>query len=294
MGEGIELIVLVLALSCAAYLGLGLGTDGLVIVEVKIAKRHHRQYSTRVNLHTDCRRAVLDVVVLHGLGEVLFNVILDDGVNGEAYAVAVAGVYIVLVARVEHIRARRGGRAHDIAALAREHAVIAGFYTAETGVVQSHEADDVRGHAAVGVIALCVGLDLDAYVAAVGFELPYLLGHVLLHLAGHDLVPGVRVPRLFEDGLVVHAEDLGETARDGLLVLVVALYLGGAYVHGIHARAHGEHYAVAVIYRASRGAYRGLAHLLGDRRSLVLVVLHYLDLVQPRAEHQKSSYAAHR
>ena len=26
----------------------------------------------------------------------------------------------------------------------------------------------------------------------------------------------------------------------------------------------------------------------------VLTLLHYLDLVQPRAEHQKSSYAAHR
>ena len=224
----------------------------------------------------------------------LFNVILDDGVNGEAYAVAVAGVYIVLIARVEHIRARSGGRAHDIAALAREHAVIAGFYTAETGVVQSHEADNVRGHAAVGVIALCVGLDLDADISAVGFELPHLLGHVLLHLAGHDLVPGVRVPRLFEDGLVVHAEYLGEAARDGLLVLIVALYLGGAYVHGVHPRAHGEDHAVAVIDGAARGADRGLAHLLGDSRRLVLVVLHYLDLVQPRSQHQKSSYAAHR
>ena len=152
----------------------------------------------------------------------------------------------------------------------------------------------MRGEAAVGVIALGVGLYLDADVAAVGLELPHLLGHVLLHLAGHDLVPGVRVPRLFEDGLVVHAEYLGEAARDGLLVLIVALYLGGAYVHGVHPRAHGEDHAVAVIDGAARGADRGLAHLLGDSRRLVLVVLHYLDLVQPRSQHQKSSYAAHR
>ena len=125
LGEGIELIVLVLALSYAAYLGLGLGTDGLVVVEVKIAKRHHRQYSTRVNLHTDSRRAVLDVVVLHGLGEVLFDVALDDSVYRQGQAVAVVGVHVVLVALVEHIRPRRGGGAHDVAVLAREQAVIA-------------------------------------------------------------------------------------------------------------------------------------------------------------------------
>ena len=125
MGKGVELVILLLALSGGAYLGLGLGADGLVIVQVEIAKGHHRQYSTRVNLHTDSRRAVLDVVVLHGLGEVLFDVALDDSVYRQGQAVAVVGVHVVLVALVEHIRPRRGGGAHDVAVFAREQAVIA-------------------------------------------------------------------------------------------------------------------------------------------------------------------------
>ena len=125
LGKGVELVILLLALCGGAYLGLGLGADGLVIVQVEIAKGHHRQYSTRVNLHTDSRRAVLDVVVLHGLGEVLFDVALDDSVYRQGQAVAVVGVHVVLVALVEHIRPRRGGGAHDVAVFAREQAVIA-------------------------------------------------------------------------------------------------------------------------------------------------------------------------
>ena len=150
------------------------------------------------------------------------------------------------------------------------------------------------GEASVGIIALGVRLYLDTDVAALGLKLPHKLRRFSLHLAGHDLVPGLCVARLFEYGLVVCVQDLRQAAGDGLLVLVISLYLGRTYVHGIHPGADGKDRAVAVINGAACGAHRRLAHLLGYGGGLVLIVLEDLYLAQARAQGQKRSYAAHR
>ena len=152
----------------------------------------------------------------------------------------------------------------------------------------------MRGKAAVGVVALGVGLYLDAVVAAVLLEFTHLRGHVLFHLAGHDLVPGTGVLRLGIDRLVVEAEYLRESGGYSLRVLPVLLNLGGAEVNSVHPRTHGEHLALPVVNSAPRRADRGLAHLLGDSPGLQLVVLHNLQLIKPGRKHNKGGDAAHR
>ena len=170
-------------------LRLCLLADSLIVVQVKVAERGHAQNCAGVGVHGDRRRAVLHVVVLHGLLQVLFHVILDRRVERERHVLAVGGVVIILVIDEEHIRAVAVRGAHHASLAAGQRVVIAVFNAGQAAVVRSDKADDVRGQTAVRIIALGVRLDLDADDVVLFLERAHLIRDVALHLARDDLIP---------------------------------------------------------------------------------------------------------
>ena len=281
--------------------GVGLGVDGLlilvadllIIVEVKVAERDHAEDGAAVGVHGDGRRAVLHVVVLDRLLQVLFEVILDGGVDGQVHVVALRLVVVILVVDKEHIRAAVIRRADDAAGAAGQVAVIALLETVESLIVLPDEADDVRGQIAVRIVALRVRLDLHAGEIVVLLERPHLFRHVRLDLALDDLIPTVGILRHGQDLVIIDVENLGKFARDQLRVLLVIGDLGRADEDRIDRSVHGQDLAVRVIDRAARGRDLRLAYLLVDRHFFVLLMVYDHDIEQLDAKDSKCKDAAH-
>ena len=281
--------------------GVGLGVDGLlilvadllIIVEVKVAERDHAEDSTAVGVHGDGRRTILHVVILDRLLQVLFEVILDGGVDGQVHVVALRLVVVILVVDKEHIRAAVVRRADDAAGAAGQIAVIALLEAVAALVVLPDEADDVRGETAVGIIALRIRLDLDADELILFFERAHLFRHVRLDLALDDLIPAVGVFRHGQDLIIIDVEDLGKFACDQLRVLFVLGNLGWADEDRVDRGIHGQDLAVRVIDRTARGRDLRLAHLLVDRHFFVLVMVYNHDIEQLDAKDSKCKDAAH-
>ena len=276
------------------HLLLHLLADGLKVVQVEIVQRGEGKDLPRVHVHGDGRRAPPHAVILHGLLQMLLHDVLDRGVDGQRHVIAVFGVVVILIFRVEHVGAEGVLCPDHASGSAGQHAVHAQLDAAQSRVLIAHEAHDVAGQAAVGIIALGVGLELDPLEVVLVFELPYPGTEILLYLAGHGLVPALRVRGHVQNLRVVHTEDLGEAPRDQRRVLVVHHDLRRGDVDGVHRGAHGQDIAVAVVDRAAAAVDRGLAHLLLDGGDLVLLVLQDLDLIELSDQHDKCSNAAHK
>ena len=284
-----------------ALVGVGLGVDGLlilvadllVVVEVKIPERDHAEDRAGARVHGDGCRTVLHVVVLDRLLQVLFEVILDGGVDGQVHVVALCLVVVILVVDKEHIRAAVIRRADDAPGAAGEVAVIALLEAVATLVVLPDEADDMRGQASVGIIALRVRLDLDADEVILLFERAHLFRHVRLDLALDDFIPAVGIFRHVQDLIIIDVEDLRKFSRDHLRVFLVRGDLGRTDKDRVDRGVHGQDLAVRVIDRAARGRDLRLAHLLVERHFLILVMVYDHDAEQLDAKDSKCKDAAH-
>ena len=267
--------------------------DLLIVVQVKVAERDHAENGAAVGVHGDGRGAILHVVVLDRLLQVLFEVILDRGVDGQVHVVALCLIVVVLVVDKEHIRATVIRRADDAPGAAGQIAVIALLQAVEAVVVLPDEADDVRGQIAVGVIALRVRLDLHAGEVVLLLERAHFFRHFRLDLALDDLIPAVGILRHGQDLIIIDVEDLGKFARDQLRIFFVLDDLGRADEDRIGRGVHGQDLAVRIVDRAARGRDLRRAHLLVDRHFFVLVMVYDHDIEQLDAKDSKCKDAAH-
>ena len=276
-----------------ADLGADVLGDLLVAVEIEVSERGHGQDRAGPRVHQDPRRAVLHVVVPDGLPELLFQKVLQVGVDGEVDAVPVLGVHIVLVARQQQIRPDGVFQTQDAPVGAGELVVVCIFHPGEARVVHAHEADQVGGKVGIGIVPLGVRFELHALQIVPGLEGADLGGPVPVDLPRHGLVPGAPVAGHTEDPFPVLAEDAGEPRGDQLRVLPVHGDLRRGEIHREGGGADGQHPAVDVIDRAAARRDRRAPELLAQGGALELVVAEDLQPEQLGDQDGKGKDAAH-
>ena len=265
-------------------LRLDVGGDALVVVEIKVSERRHRQNCARIRIHDDSGGAVLYIKVLHRLGKLLLQIVLDGGIDCQVEIESVLRIDVVLIACEDHIRSCAVLQPEDASGGSGQELVLRKLQSRKAGIVRADEADDMRGERSIRVIALGIRLELHALQVVLVFKGAYRVRLGFLDLALDGFVPAVPVGGHREDLFAVYAEDLGKTGRNALGVLAVYGYLRGAHVHGIRCRAHRKHAPLAVIDRPARGGDRRAAELLLQGGALQLVVAQ--DLQPEKLEHQ--------
>jgi hypothetical protein len=180
----------------------------------------------------------------------LFQIVLQAGVDGENMVKAGHGVPVVLKIGEEHIRAGGILGPDDLAVDTGEAGVVVGLYAGETAVLRAHKADDVGRQTAAGIIALCVGLELDAVQAVLIFKGAHPISRGGIHSDGHGFIPGAAVTGLLGDGRGIQAQDLRQSFGDEIHVLAVHGDLHGTEINAVRRGAHGQRAAAAVVDRA--------------------------------------------
>ena len=265
-------------------LRLNVSGDALVVVEIKISQRRHRQNRARFRVHDDAGGAVLYIIVLHRLGKLLLQIVLDRGIDCQAEIESVLRIDVVLIACEDHIRPGAVLQPEDAAGGAGQKIVLRKLQPRKAGVVGADEADDVRGERGIGVIALCVRFELHTLQVVLVFKGAHRVRLGLFDLALDGFIPAAPVGGHREDLFAVYAENFGKAAGNALGVLAVHGNLRGAYIHGVCRCAHRENTPLAVVDRPARGRDRRAAELLLQRGALQLVVAQ--DLQTEKLEHQ--------
>ena len=194
------------------------------VVEVIAVGGDHRDNSARVYVHSNADSAVFYVVLLDSLRHILFADRLDRFVYGEVDVVSVLSLDILLVLE-RHICSARVAGGNYSAGIAREVIIVFEFNALKTLFVRAGEADNAGRELFLGVVALVVVQQLDNAVAVV--ILGQLFGelHDLVALIDLDLALNNYIVALllgfFEDVLIIDAQDLRQSARGSLALLVV-------------------------------------------------------------------------
>ena len=198
---GIDVVGILLHLLVEQLVG-----DGGVVVGVEAGGAGHGQNRPRLGVHHDAKGPVAHIIGLDPLGQGLFRIGLDGGIDGQGQVIAVDGIDkfgIVVI----HLGARTGTGGDDPACRALEHIVI-GRLDAHRAPLGIDKSQGLGRQTGIGVIPLgprhqievVGGLVLDDIV-------PDGLGILLLDLS-LDLPVGVlRGPDLFFQLLLVQVRD---------------------------------------------------------------------------------------
>ena len=299
--------------------------NGAVVVEVIIRVRGHGQDSPGVHIHDDAGGTVGGVELIRHALDALFQIVLDVAVQSQHQVFAVFRVVILLIL-VKQVAAGGVFGGDCQSGGAGEDAVVLGLQAHAALVVAVHEADDVGGQGAVGVIPLGVRLHPNApelhplafrhlvarVVDLAVDEAADIVGDLLVHLFLHHLILGEGALHFFQDGLLVHAQqplqapgDIGLVSdlagdiglslflglRGGLLLFPLLLHILhnvlGRDAHGLRRGGDGQRQAVAVIDRAPGRRDHGAAGLLGHGLFLQFIMLVDLQVVQLPKQQQK-------
>ena len=276
----------------------GLILHGGEVVEVVVGVGGHGQDAAGPDVHDDAGGAVGGgELVGHGL-KALFQVILDGGVQRQRQVAAVLGGEILLVG-VHHVVAGVVLGGHHQTALPLQLLLVAGLQPVQAGVLVAHEADDVGGQGAIGVVALGVGHQVDAHdlvLADVGAD---GVGRLLLGAELDHLVLGLGVVHALADGGGVAAQDLGKAGGQGVLrprhggILVVdgAVDLQWGEDDGLGAGGDGHDVAGAVVDGAAGGGDHRAAGLLVHGLALQLLVADDLQVEQLEEQQYEHGHA---
>ena len=265
----------------------GLVLYGGEVVQVVAGGGGHGQNAPGLCIHDDAGGAVGGgKLIRHGV-QTLFQIILDGGVQRQCQVAAVLGGKILLVG-VHHVVAGVVLGGHHHPALPLQLLLVAGLQPVQAGVVIAHEADDVGGQRAVGVVALGVRHQMDAHdliLVNVGAD---GVGGVLLGAELDHLVLGLGVVHTLADGGGVTVQQLGKAGGQRVLcprhgsVLVVdgSVDLQRGEDNGLGTGGDGHDIAGAVVDGAAGGGDHRAAGLLVHRLALQLLVADDLQVEQ--------------
>ena len=177
------------------------------MVQIIAVDGGHGQNPAGIHVHGDGPCAVLDVVILHGLFQVLFHIVLYGGVHRQHQVIAVLAGAVLLKGAEQQLCAVGVGGPQGPSGAAGKGGVVFGLDPFQAGVVHAHKADEMAGKAGIGVIALGVRLQADALQAVFRLEAADLIRLLCLHLPGHGHIPGAGTARLFQYIIVVKPKD---------------------------------------------------------------------------------------
>ena len=169
----------------------------------------------------------------------------------------------------------------------------------QAGVVGAHEADDMGGQIAVGIVPLGVGGQEHALDLVVVDVLPHLVGHILLHTVLQHLIHGVGPGHLFQDALLADVQDIGQCVGQSLLgpshgilfVVQRVVDLLGGQKDGLRRGGNGQNVAGGVIDGAPVGVDHAAAGLLADGLGLQLLMAGDLQGIQLEKQHDEHTDA---
>ena len=210
--------------------------NGAGVVQVVVRGAGHAQHGPGVRVHDQAEAAVDDVELGNALLQGLLRIHLDGGVDGGVDVVAVDRVDVAGIGR-GHLLAGGVLIRDDLAVGARQVQVIQGLQAVSAGVGAVDKANDLGGHGGVGVVALGVVGQIDGPLQLVLLdEGPHLVGDILLHLFGQDLIGRLGLLQPGHDLRAVDAQDAGEVVGDeviGALQLALLLRLDGSLGAGV-------------------------------------------------------------
>ena len=150
----------------------------------------------------------MNVVIRHGLLQVLLHIVLDGLVNGGDHIEAVLAGVVFLKLGKEQLRPHGVGGSDGSAGAAGKGLIILGFDPFQAVVIRTNEADQVTGQRGIGVVALGVRFQADAPQAILVLEDPDFVCLVLFQLPGHGHIPAALLPGFFIDLVIADIQDL--------------------------------------------------------------------------------------
>ena len=314
-GGGVVLDLL--QIGCQDRIG---NTPGLV--EVVVGRRGHSQDGPRLGIHDNTEAAIADLIRGDAVGQGLFAIALDGGVNGELNVETGLGIHVALIAG-EHLCAVVFLGGDHPARLSGQLVLIFGLdaVSAPVAIIDIDPADDLGGQGAVRVDPLGIGQEVDA-----GIEAVFLLegahggGDVVIHPPLEHLILGGGVLHALEDGVGLHSQDLrqalghellvpaghGSTLSVGELVALGGLLLPrfglgllrgqnvlGGDDHIVDVGGDRQNISLGVIDGPSGGGDQHVSGLLTDGLLLVEAVVHDLDLPQLPQQGDKGQHPEH-
>ena len=275
------------------YHAFRLVADIKEIVEIIPAKGCHGKYLAGVDIHYNRTRAVFYIIILDGLIERFFNIVLYAHVDGRHDIAAVFGSVISLILVKQKVGSVCVSRTHILAVRTAQGGVILGLNAVKSDVIRADKANHMTGKRRVRIIALCVAFKAHALEIVIFFELPHLVGKLGFELFCNGHIPRAGVLRFFKDGIIVKIQYLGKVFCDKLWVLAIHFYLRRTEIHILDICAHRQNILISVVYRASGGGSTRLTELLADSKILIFLVISYLEYIQSCGKRQKCKYAAH-
>ena len=157
----------------------------------------HGQNRPGVHVHHDAHSPCRHMVLPDGIGQGVFEVVLDAGIDGQPQAAAFQRHPLGLVALFQRIApCVHGGEHHTV--LPGEHLVVLELQPAHTGVVYVGKAQHACQKLPLRIPAFGVLIDADAGDAVCFAEVPHPVGGVPLHTVAQQAVVGAAVAELFQ------------------------------------------------------------------------------------------------
>ena len=276
----------------------GLVLHGGEVIQVIVGVGGHGQDAAGVDVHDDACGAVGGSELIGHILQTLFQIVLDGGVQRQRQVAAVLGGEVLFIG-VHHVVAGVVLGGHHQTALTLQLLLVAGLQPVQAGVVIAHEADDMGGQGAVGIVALGVGHQMDAHdlvlidIGADG------VGNLLVSAELDQLVLGLGVVHAAADGGGVAVQYLGQTRSQGVLgpghgiVLVIdgAVDLQRGEDDGLGAGGDGHDVAAAVVDGAAGGSDHRAAGLLVHGLALQLLMADDLKVEQLKKQQHEHADA---
>ncbi len=196
--------------------------DFQIIVGVIVAKGRHTQNFPGIHVHDNPKRPAGHVVSLNGGLQILFQIILHRGVQGQNHAVALCG-FVVFFIGIGHLGLIVALGGNDLARRAFQIAVIECFNALRAGVAGVGKANDLTGQGAVGIVPLGVWLQMNAFNVILFNKRPHLIGFLRATLGGNELIAHFNIRRLLFDVVRIHIQNVGQGCGNQINVRAAAL-----------------------------------------------------------------------
>ena len=250
--------------------------DRQKVVQIIAAQGGHGQDLPGVHIHGDGAGAVLNIVICHGLLQVLFHIVLDGLINGGDHVEAVLAGVIFLKLGEQQFCSHGVGGPDCPAGTAGKGFVILGFDPLKAVVIRAHKADQMAGQRGIGVIPLGIRLQADTPQAILALERANRIGLLLFQLPGHRHIPAALLPGFFVYLIITQTQNLGQAPGDQSPVLPVHLDFLGTEINVIHRRTHRKGVHIGVVNGAPHGGAGHGAQLLLNGHALILFMVYDL------------------
>ena len=221
----------------------------------------HSQYSPGVHVHYDAHCPGGNVMLLHGIIQRVFKVMLDVCVNGQPQAAALQRHPLGLVALFQRIAPCVDRRQHH-AVFPGENVVVLQLQPAHTGIVHVCKAQHRGQKFPLRIPAFGILIDADAGDAVHFAESPHRVGSLPLHAVAQKAVVGGAVAELFQQFRFVQIQDFRK-AFCGQSKLFFR-HFPGAGPQGPAAAVGSQQDPVGAVDAATVGGDNGVPQLLAE------------------------------